>query len=329
MKSFEYAEPRNEAEAIELLSDEGVQTEVLAGGTDLVGLMKKVLVTPDRVVNIMEVPSLQTIEPQEDGALLIGAAVTLDEVLAHPYLENYPAITDAILGINSMQLQSQGTLVGDLCQRPRCWFFRNGQQLLDQQGHVSEGDNRFHAILGNSGRAKFVSSSRIGPALIALNAQVRLIGPAEDEEQWVPLADFFVTPRHEDQRETIVLPGQLVTHVVLPPADSRYNATYEVRHGEGPDDPLAAAAVSLTIEGGLVRQAQVVLGHVAPTPWISSAASDALVGRPVDHETAEAAGEAAIVEATPLSQNGYKVGLAAVAVKRAVLRAAGIETGGF
>jgi xanthine dehydrogenase YagS FAD-binding subunit len=329
MKAFEYAEPRNEAEAIELLSDEGVQTEVLAGGTDLVGLMKKVLVTPDRVVNIMEVPSLQTIEPQEDGALLIGAAVTLDEVLAHPYLENYPAITDAILGINSMQLQSQGTLVGDLCQRPRCWFFRNGQQLLDQQGHVSEGDNRFHAILGNSGRAKFVSSSRIGPALIALNAQVRLIGPAEDEEQWVPLADFFVTPRHEDQRETIVLPGQLVTHVVLPPADTRYNATYEVRHGEGPDDPLAAAAVSLTIEGGLVRQAQVVLGHVAPTPWISSAASDALVGRPVDHETAEAAGEAAIVEATPLSQNGYKVGLAAVAVKRAVLRAAGIETGGF
>ena len=255
--------------------------------------------------------------------------MTLDEVLAHPYLENYPAVTDAILGINSMQLQSQGTLVGDLCQRPRCWFFRNGQQLLDQQGHVSEGDNRFHAILGNSGRAKFVSSSRIGPALVALDAQVRVIGPAEDEEQWVPLADFFVTPRHDEQRETILLPGQLVTHVVLPPADSRYNATYEVRHGEGPDDPLAAAAVSLTIQGGVVRQAQVVLGHVAPTPWISSAASDALLGRSVDHDTAEAAGEAAIAEATPLSQNGYKVDLAAVAVKRAVLRAAGIETGGF
>ena len=96
MKAFEYAEPRNEAEAIELLSDEGVKTEVLAGGTDLVGLMKKVLVTPDRVVNIMEVPSLQTIEPQEDGALLIGAAVTLDEVLAHPYLENYPAISERL-----------------------------------------------------------------------------------------------------------------------------------------------------------------------------------------------------------------------------------------
>ena len=329
MKAFEYAEPRTEVEAIEFLSDDARQTEVLAGGTDLVGLMKKMVVAPDRVVNIMEVPSLQTIAPQEDGAVMIGAAVTLDEVLAHPYLEDYPAITDAILGINSMQLQSQGTLVGDLCQRPRCWFFRNGQPLLDQQGVVSEGDNRFHAILGNTGRAKFVSSSRIGPALITLNAKLRLIGPLADEEQWVSVADFFVTPRHENQRETIVLPGQLVTHVVLPAVSSRYNATYEVRHGEGPDDPLAAAAVSLTIRAGLVRQAQIVLGHVAPTPWISSAASDVLVGCAVDHETAEAAGEAAVAQATPLSQNGYKVDLAAVAVKRAVLRAAGIETGGF
>ena len=283
MKAFEYAEPRTEVEALEMLADEAKNTEVLAGGTDLVGLMKKILVTPDRVVNIMEVPSLQVIEPQEDGTLVIGAAVTLDEVLAHPYLENYPAISDAILGINSMQLQSQGTLVGELCQRPRCWFFRNGQELLDRQGHVSEGDNRFHAIMGNSGPAKFVSSSRIGPAT--------------DEEQWVSAAEFFVTPRHEEQRETVLLPGQLVTHVLLPALDSRYNATYEVRHGEGPDDPLAAAAVSLTIEGGVVQQARVVLGQVAPTPWISSAARDALVGRPVDHDTAEAAGQAAVAQA--------------------------------
>ena len=329
MKAFEYAEPRTEVEAIEFLSEEAKQTEVLAGGTDLVGLMKKMLVTPDRVVNIMEVPSLQRIEPQEDGAVVIGAAVTLDEVLAHPYLESYPAITDAILGINSMQLQSQGTLVGDLCQRPRCWFFRNGQQLLDQSGHVAEGDNRFHAILGNSGPAKFVSSSRIGPALIVLDAKLRLVGPTADDEQWIAAADFFVAPRHEEQQETVLLPGQLVTHVLLPAASSSYNATYEVRHGEGPDDPLAAAAVSLTMEGGVVSQARVVLGQVAPTPWFSQEASETLLGQAVDHDTAEAAGEAAVAQATPLSENGYKVNLAAVAVKRAVLRAAGIETGGF
>lgn len=329
MKAFEYAEPRSEVEAIEMLADEAMNTEVLAGGTDLVGLMKKILVTPDRLVNIMEVPSLQVMEPREDGSLLIGAAVTLDEVLAHPYLENYPALSDAILGINSMQLQSQGTLVGEVCQRPRCWFFRSGQQLLDHEGHVSEGDNRFHAILGNTGPAKFVSSSRIGPALVALDAQLRVLGSGAEQEQWVAAEDFFVSPRHDDQRETVLEPGQLVTHVLLPSLDHRYNATYEVRHGEGPDDPLAAAAVSLTIEGGIVQQARVVMGQVAPVPWVSSEARDVLVGRTVDYDTAEAAGQAAVVQATPLSQNGYKVDLAAVAVKRAILRAAGIETGGF
>ena len=120
-----------------------------------------------------------------------------------------------------------------------------------------------------------------------------------------------------------------MTHVLLPAASSSYNATYEVRHGEGPDDPLAAAAVSLTMEGGVVSQARVVLGQVAPTPWFSQEASETLLGQAVDHDTAEAAGEAAVAQATPLSETGYKVNLAAVAVKRAVLRAAGIETGGF
>ncbi len=104
MKSFDYAEPRTETEVLALLSEHAGRAEVLAGGTDLVGLMKKMIVTPDLVVNIMEVESLQSIGPQEDGSFSVGAAVTLDDLLAHPYLENYPAISDAILGINSMQL---------------------------------------------------------------------------------------------------------------------------------------------------------------------------------------------------------------------------------
>ena len=153
MKSFDYAEPRTEAEAVALLSEHAGRAEVLAGGTDLVGLMKKMIIKPDLVVNIMEVESLQSIGHQEDGSFSVGAAVTLDDLLAHPYLENYPAISDAILGINSMQLQSQGTLGGEICQRPRCWFYRNGEGLLDHQGQVSEGDNRLHAILGNQGPA--------------------------------------------------------------------------------------------------------------------------------------------------------------------------------
>jgi len=287
------------------------------------------VIKPDLVVNIMEVESLQSIGPQEDGSFSIGAAVTLDDLLAHPYLENYPAISDAILGINSMQLQAQGTLGGEICQKPRCWYYRNGQGLLDQESQVSEGDNRLHAILGNQGPAKFVSSSRIGPALIALDAQLRIVGPG-DQQHFVPVADFFVTPRHADQREMKLGADQLLTHILLPARDNSFNATYEVRHGEGPDYPLAAAAASLEIStSGRVEDAMVVLGQVAPTPWISHEAAQTLVGSTLNESLAEAAGDAAVLQATPLSDNEYKVQLARVAVKRAILRAAGFETGGF
>ena len=329
MKSFDYAEPRTESEVVALLSEHAGRAEVLAGGTDLVGLMKKMIIKPDLVVNIMEVESLQSLGPQQDGSFSIGAAVTLDDLLAHPYLENYPAISDAILGINSMQLQAQGTIGGEICQKPRCWYYRNGQGLLDQESQVSEGDNRLHAILGNQGPAKFVSSSRIGPALIALDAQLRIVGPG-DQQHFMPVADFFVTPRHADQRETTLGADQLLTHILLPARDNSFNATYEVRHGEGPDYPLAAAAASLEIStSGRVEDALVVLGQVAPTPWISHEAAQTLVGSTLNESLAEAAGDAAVLQATPLSDNEYKVQLARVAVKRAILRAAGFATGGF
>ncbi|MCA9120532.1 MAG: FAD binding domain-containing protein [Planctomycetaceae bacterium] len=328
MKAFEYASPRTEAEVVQLLSAEPGKTEILAGGTDLVGLMKKMIVTPDRVVNIMDVPTLKSIDEMPDGSVSIGAAVTLDDILAHPYLDLYPAIKQAIRGISSMQLQAQGTLGGEVCQRPRCWFYRNGDGLLGEG--VASGANEFHAILGNSGRAKFVNSSRIAPALIALDAQLRVLGPDVESEQFVPLAGFFRSPQREGQREHVLAANQFVTHIILPPIEGRTCATYEVRHGEGPDYPLAAAAAALRLDGfGIVHDANVVLGQVAPMPWISQEASSVLRGRKVDAALAEAAGEAAVSRATPLSQNAYKVQLAKVAVKRAILLAAGFETGGF
>lgn len=328
MKELEYASPRTEAEVLQLLSAEPGRTEVLAGGTDLVALMKKMIVTPDRVVNIMDVPSLKAIDELPDGSVSIGAAVTLDDMLVHPYLDVYPAVKQAIRGINSMQLQAQGTLGGEICQRPRCWFYRNGQGLLDAD--VAEGANEFHAILGNSGPAKFVNSSRIAPSLIALDAQLRVVGPEEDFEQYIPVAEFFRAPRREGQREHVLESNQLVTHIILPPIEGRTCATYEVRHGEGPDYPLASASAALLMDNfGVVRDASVVLGQVAPTPWISQDAANALRGRRVDQAVADAAGAAAVSRATPLSQNEYKVQLAKVAVKRAVMLAAGLETGGF
>ncbi|MCO6457444.1 MAG: FAD binding domain-containing protein [Pirellulaceae bacterium] len=330
MKAFEYAEARTEAGVLELLSAEPGKTELLAGGTDLIGLMKKMIVTPDRVVNIMEIPSLKVIEPTAEGGLVIGAAVTLDDLLENDYVREYPALVQAIRGINSMQLQAQGTLGGEVCQRPRCWFFRNGHGLLAENGTLAaEGDSRYHAVFGNQGPAKFVSSSRTAPALIALGAHLRVLGPAAEDESFLPLSEFYRAPRQAGQREHVLEPRQWVTHIVLPPPGDQHNATYEVRDSEGPAFPLAAAAARLELAGGVVRQAQIVLGQVAPTPWVSQVAADVLRGLPVTPATAEAAGQAAISEATPLPGNQYKVQLAKVAVKRAVLLAAGLETGGF
>jgi xanthine dehydrogenase YagS FAD-binding subunit len=329
MKAFEYAAPRREGEVLELLSSQWGQSEILAGGTDLVPLLKKMILKPDRVVYINEVEGLNQIEADSQGVRL-GAAVTLDVLLESPDLDPYPAIKQAIRGINSMQLQAQGTLGGELCQRPRCWFFRNGQGLLAQRGRrVLEGDNRHHAIFGNAGPAKFVNGSRLAPALVALDAQVRVIGPGLEDETLLPLEFFYRAPREEHERETVLQPNQLLTHVLLPAAEGTSCATYEVRHGEGPDYPLCAAAAALRIEGGLVRAAKIVLGQVAPVPWVAPQAAEVLIGQSVTAETARLAGEAAIVGATPLSQNRYKVALARTSVERAILLAAGLETGGF
>ncbi len=160
MKAFEYASPRTEQEALELLAAERGRSEVLAGGTDLIGLMKKMIVTPDRVVSLNRVDSLKTIEA-DSVAVRIGAMVTLEDLADNPVSEFYPSIRQAIGEIASQQLRSQSTLGGELCQRPRCWFFRdNGGLLADRGRAVVEGDNRFHAIFGNAGAAKFVCPSR-------------------------------------------------------------------------------------------------------------------------------------------------------------------------
>lgn len=329
MKAFEYAAPASEQEALELLSAASGTSEVLAGGTDLIGLMKKMIVTPDRVVSLGRVESLKRIDVDSQGAQL-GAMVTLEDLLDDPVSRDYAALGQAIRGIASMQMQAQGTLGGELLQRPRCWYFRDGHGLTAHRGRdVAEGDNRYHAILGNEGPAKFVSPSRLAPALIALGAMVRVIGPEASDETVMPLEYLFRTPKSEQEREHQLESGQIVAQVILPPLDGGVSATYEVRHTAGADFPLAAAAASLKIERGIVSEARIVMGQVAPMPWLSNDAARAILGRPVNEATAETAGEAAVSGATPLAHNEYKVQLAKVSVKRAILLAAGLETGGF
>jgi xanthine dehydrogenase YagS FAD-binding subunit len=323
MRGFEYANPTTKEQAVALLGGSWADAEVLAGGTDLLSLMKDDVVHPKRLVNIKDIAELRGIKASKAG-LRIGATVTIQELLDNAQVKrDYPALTDAAEGITSPQIRSVGTVGGDLCQRPRCWYYRAGFGLLakDATGEplVPSGDNRYHAILGNSGPAYFVNPSSLAPALIAYGATVKIHGPKGGRE--VSAEKFFVAPQSEGAREYDLKPGEIVTGVVLPAAGGK-SATYEVRQKEALDWPLAAASVALKISGGKVTSARVVLGHVAPTPWRSTAAEEALTGKTISEDVAKAAGEAAVTGAKSLGRNAYKIQLARVAVKRAILEAA-------
>jgi xanthine dehydrogenase YagS FAD-binding subunit len=216
-----------------------------------------------------------------------------------------------------------GTVGGDLCQRPRCWYFRNGFGLLAKEGDFSlvpHGDNRYHAIFGNEGPAYFVSASSFGPPLIALGATVTLAGP--NGSRTIPVAQFFRTPQSEKERETALKPNEILTQIDIPVRGLR-NATYEVRHRHGLDWPYVTASVAYAAKGGSAAEAQIALGHVAPTPWLATAAARLLEGPLVDAALAAKCGQTATQGAKPLSRNAYKVQMVQTSVKRAILAAAG------
>jgi len=319
MQAFEYANPASLKEATGLLAAAWGEADVLAGGTDLISLMKDSLHTPKRVVNIKSIHELGGISRTAAG-LRIGATVTMDELARNAEVRaSYPALAEAAAGIPSPQIRHMGTVGGDLCQRPRCWYYRQGFGLLamkDGKSLVTGGENQYHAIFG--GPPYFVSASSLGPALIALDAEVTLV--SAKRARIIRVKNFFVTPQNEDMREIGLWPDEILTEIVVH-AGVTHSATYEVRQKEALDWPLAAAAVAIHMKGSVVGSARIVLGHVAPTPWEATAAGEWLAGKTITPETAEAAGKAAVEGAQPLSHNAYKVTLAKTAVKRALLAA--------
>ena len=323
MRPFEYARPSTETEAIEMLQSHGGNTAVLAGGTDLLSLLKSEVVAPERVVDIKHIDGLSGVMSQDDG-IVIGALTTLEDICDSPLTDGYQGLIDAVSGIRAIQVQSSGTVGGDLCHLPNCWYFRNGYGLLGMDNGESlplTGDNRYHAVIGNRGVAKFVSATRLAPALIAWGARVRIVGPKPDHEEWIPLEHFYQTPRTDRQHPTVLDKGQLLTHIWLPNAARQQSATYDVQQLQGLDWPLASASVCVALEGGLVQHARIVLGHLAPTPWLAEEAARSLAGQSITEHTAAHAGELALAGSSPLSMNEYKVQMGVTAVKRALLKA--------
>jgi xanthine dehydrogenase YagS FAD-binding subunit len=323
MRPFDYASPADRDQVTGLLGPQWGASALLAGGTDLLALMKDEVVTPTRLINVKQVNELQGVK-HIPGAVLIGAATLIQDAADSATIQkDYPALARACSEAASPQIRNMATMGGNLCQRPRCWYFRNGNGLLAMQNGkslVTAGDNRYHAILGNHGPAKFVSPSSIAPILIAYDASVLMYG--HGKHRTVSVEKFFRIPQAEGEREHDLASDELILGIILPGKHTGGTvkaAVYEVRQKRTFDWPLATAAVSLTLNGNKVEAARIVMGHVAPAPWVSLEAADMLLGKSLTPETAAAAADVAVAKATPLSHNAYKVQLARVAVKRALL----------
>ncbi len=333
MRAFEYVTPTKKEQVTALL---GEQASILAGGTDLLALMKDDVIAPKRLVNIKQIDLLRGVSYQPGNGLRIGALTTIAELAeAQTDLAAYPILTEALNEAASPQIRNMATIGGNMCQRPRCWYFRNGMGLMaktpDGKSMVVEGDNRYAAIIDNYGPAYFVSPSTIAPVLIAYGAKIRLYSanaPGSGVRE-LPLDKFFVIPKSDNELEYDLKPGEMVIEIVVPPPPQKLKAgTYEVRQRAAFDWPLAQASVALEMDGNNVKSARVVLGQVAPVPWISLGSEQEVIGKSITPETAMAAANAAVATARPLSHNKYKITLTKVAVMRAILQAAGQRSGG-
>ena len=326
MKNFVYFRPKTAEEAVSLLATKWGFSELLAGGTDLLDLQKEYVTQPNKVISLGAIPQLVGIKVG-DGKVSIGAGTKLADIAAHEDLRKLmPALTTAAGDIGGPQIRNMGTLGGNLCQRNRCWYFRDEHTncLLRGGGKcfALDGENRYHAIFTQGHNCVIVHPSTLAPGLLVLGGVVEVQGAAEKRQ--IPLSKFFQAPRSAEEREHVLAPNELVLSVTIP-SDGVKNASYEVRHKQAYDWPLVQAAVAFKLDGNKATDVKIALGHVAPTPMLVEGAGKLLEGKEISDETASAAGRAASEGAKPLAQNGYKVKLVEVAVKRAILTAAGMK----
>jgi len=329
VKAFAYVNPANEQEAVTALKVvTGTTALPLGGGQDLLARMKDYVTTPDRIVNLKGLDARIAATP--NGGLRIGSAVKIVDLAEHAQAARmYPALIEAAGEVGTPQIRHQGTVGGNINQRPRCWYFRNEEFVCFKKGgnrcFATTGENQYHAIFGNEGPSHIVHPSSLAVPLVAYGATFRVLGPNGERE--VAAADYFTLPNMRNVRkENVLADDEILTHVTLPAPGTVKTGHYEVRYKQSHDWPLAMTTVVLSMNGNTIQSARVVLGAVAPVPWRSKPAEAALAGKPLNAETAAAAAEAAVSEAKPMSGNVYKVQIARTAVKRAILQAAGIQT---
>jgi len=309
LQKFSYKKAASIQEAVAAAARPGAR--ILAGGTDLIGCLRDGVFTAETVVSIAGIQELKGIGSKAGGGLHIGALTTLTEIAENKeVMESYRALAEAAAAAASPQLRNQGTIGGNLCQRPRCWYFRGDFHCRRKGGETcfaETGENQFHAILGWD-RCYIVHPSDTASALVALGARVAIAGPKG--RRTIPLESFFVLPKVSVLTENVLRPGEVVTEVLLDAPPPGLRSTYrKVRERGAFDFALAGAAIAVTLPDGKVGTVRVVLSGVAPAPWRSVEAEKVLVGKPLDSATVEAAGAAAVKDAAAPGKNEYKIAL--------------------
>lgn len=309
LQKFTYAKPASLREAIRLLSGPG--TRIHAGGTDLLGCLRDQIFTAEKIVSLSQLNELKGIAAATGGGLRIGAMTSIAEVASNRQIaEQYPALSLAAAAVASPQLRNQGTLGGNICQRPRCWYFRGEFHCARKGGDTCfalEGENKYHCIFGGSA-CRIVHPSDTAPALLALDAKLRITGAAGPKT--VPLSSFFVLPAVNIRKENILEPGDIVTDILLPPVKPGLRSSYRKVRGRGAwDFALAGVALALVLNGKRVEQARVVFSGVAPIPWRSEPVERLITGKELTASLAAQAAQEAVKDADPLAQNEYKVAI--------------------
>jgi len=309
LPGFAYVRPETVTDAVKALAVGS--SRPLSGGTDLLGCLSDGVFETPTLVSLRRIVALRGVDPTAEGGLRIGALATLAEVADSERVRaRYPALSEAASCVGSPQLRNQGTVAGNLCQKPRCWYYRGGFDCLRKGGDTcfaASGENRYHCLFGGDG-CYIVHPSDVAPALAALGATVRIVGPAGTRS--LPVEELFVAPSKDPRRETVLDGGEIVTEIVLPPAAAGLRSTYrKVRARASWDFALVGGAFALRVVEGVVRDARVVLSGVAPVPWRSKPVEAALTGRRLDAGTIARAAAAAVTGAEPLGDNGYKVPL--------------------
>jgi xanthine dehydrogenase YagS FAD-binding subunit len=319
MNNFKIAQPQTVDQVTSLPSEK--KYYLIAGGTDLLDEIKNEIIEPEVIIDLNAIPNLAYIKSTDKG-MRIGALTKVAELADNPQvMKDYPVLHEAALSLATPQLRNVGTVGGNVCQRPRCWYYRDPQVKCRKKGgsrcYALKGKNRYHAIFGG-GICHIVYPSDLAPALISLGSEVTISTIKGDKT--MPLDEFYALPKANVRKENILKPNELVKEIRIPPPKKGAKSTYFKMKERGTwDFAVVSVAVNGTISGGVFKDIKIIMGGVAPIPWRLDKAEKLIKGKRTTEKIVQEAAKIAMAEAKPMTENAYKKDIAEVIVAKTIM----------